>query len=99
MDIFIIVSLCIAVTAFVTAVVFLIKTLVQVRLTARAVEILCENLNREVEKCSTVTGAAFSAASFLNGGMGKAAALIFSFVRSFMAKRKDKFEEAQDERE
>jgi hypothetical protein len=98
MNLFIVVALSIAVLAFVAAVVFLIKTLVQLRLTARSIEILCVNLNKEVEKCSHVTGAAFNAASFLNGGMGKAAAMAFSFVRSFLAKRREKSqEEAVDE--
>ncbi|HRY30006.1 MAG TPA: hypothetical protein P5079_08235 [Elusimicrobiota bacterium] len=76
--------------------VYLVRTLDQVRRTARSLEILSDNLNGELSKVQKVTAAAAEAADLFTGGVGKSITLAAAFVRGFL-KMKRKFSGTADE--
>jgi len=72
------------------ATVFLVQTLVQVRQTARRMEILADNMNNEVLRVQNITHAAANIASAFGGTVGKSASFGFNLLSRFLKRRNDR---------
>lgn len=86
MEVLIAVSVTLFITAFIVLTVYAIQTLIQMRHTARAVEILARHLDAEVSKADRVTDAMSGVAT----GLSQAATTLMSFalgmLKSFLGR-------------
>ncbi len=76
MEIFIVVSATLFLAAFIILTVYFIQTLIQIKHTARAVEILARHLDAEVSKADRMS----DAVSGMAEGVGKIAGTFLSYV-------------------
>jgi hypothetical protein len=75
---------------------FLIKALIQLRITLRSVELLTDNLNAEVLQFQKISGAAANVASALSGSVGRTASLAFSVVNTLLKSRRTRRRSEED---
>ncbi|HOW27550.1 MAG TPA: hypothetical protein PK876_03480 [Elusimicrobiota bacterium] len=80
MEIFLIICGTLLTATLIVTSVYLIQTLMQVRQTARAVQVLAENVNQEMVKLRSATDTVSSLASQLTGVYGKVASVGFSLL-------------------
>jgi hypothetical protein len=67
--------------------VFLIQTLIQVKKTARSVEILTTNVNQEVMHIQNLSNTAMNVANMFTGSMGRTVSLAVSLINGFLKKK------------
>lgn len=97
MEILIAVSVTLFIAAFIVLTIYAIQTLIQVRQTAKAVEILAKHLDAEVTKADRVTDAVSGIAS----GLGQAATTLASFglgmLKTFLSRFSTEVDEGKKE--
>lgn len=67
--------------------VFLIQTLLQLRQTAKAVEVLANSANREMERVHSVGDSAAGVVNLFTGSLGRAVSMGFSLANMFLKRR------------
>ena len=66
--------------------VFLIQTLIQIKKTARSVEILTTNVNQEVVHIQNLSNTAVNLTNLFTGSMGRTVSLAVSFLQGLLKK-------------
>ncbi len=89
MEMFLVVCACVFVALSAVVAVFMIQTLVQMRLTARSMQVLAENLNQEVLRIHSVSQSAANVANLFSGSLGKFVTLGVSLANSFLKRQKE----------
>lgn len=86
-----------ATIAVIVATVFLVRTLIQIRRTAREAEQLLHNLNREIDVVARLTGALAGLADKLSSPWLRAGTWIGGLASAFIKKHRRSSAESDDE--